>query len=321
MPIIRYSASNFGPSWGGSLQGEHDLTVTWADLVWAAITVGKPGVAHLLAHGWHSVSDTIVRAHTIYASLFQIGNSLEKSTLYRSLDPTEKGATSYFLGMVAAKLIASHLLQAPWLFHLSMFKSSGGTASLINKSEPDLIGRTRKGEWIVLEAKGRTHEYSTTAMKTAKLQTRQLRWINKQPPVLRAAVQAYFDPDLRFSISDPDDFDPDARDLQIDLRDSLQKYYSGFTQRDARLTREQHIDSRPFVVQDYEDIGVSIGIDKRLIEVLRAQGVTDSLPIDEQAAVGKPSGFLVYPDGLAVSLDGRWAEEKMRNDTPNRRYG
>jgi hypothetical protein len=265
------------------------------------------------------MSDTIVRAHTIYASLFQFGNSLEKSTLYRSLDPTEKGATSYFLGMVAAKLLASHLLQTPWLFHLSMFKSSGGTASLISKSEPDLIGRTSKGDWIVLEAKGRTHEYSLTAMKTAKLQTRQLRWINGQPPTLRAGVQAYFDPDLRFSINDPDEFEPGARDLQVNLQDSLLKYYSGFTRRDVRLTRELQLDSRTFVIQNYEDIGVSIGIDKRLIDVLYAQNASESLPIDGQAGIAKLSGFHVYPDGLAVSLDSRWDDEKMRNDTPTRR--
>src|SRR5687768_14692589 len=101
MPRIPYHAWNFSPRYGPALAGTHDLLVTWPELVWAAITVGKPGLAYLLSHGMHSVSDMIVRSHTVYANLRQTYSYFEKSALYDGLDPTEKGATSYFLGMMA----------------------------------------------------------------------------------------------------------------------------------------------------------------------------------------------------------------------------
>src|SRR6266568_4288374 len=69
MPVVAYNASKFGGHWGSALAGSHSLSISWNELVWAAITIGKPGVAFLLAHGWHSVSDLIVRAHMVYANL------------------------------------------------------------------------------------------------------------------------------------------------------------------------------------------------------------------------------------------------------------
>ena len=121
MPDIAYVATNFGRHWGPALSGSGSLTVSWQELVWAAITVGKPGVAYLLAHGWHSVSDIVVRAHTVYANLQQNLNEFEKSSLYEESDPSEKRATSYFVGMMMAKIVALRLLNTPRLFHLSMF--------------------------------------------------------------------------------------------------------------------------------------------------------------------------------------------------------
>lgn len=140
MPIIPYTASNFGRHWGGTLSGGHNLNLTWNAIVWAAITMGKPGVAFLLAHGWHSVSDLVVRSHTVYANLCGGSKYIEKSGLYADLDPTEKSGVSYFMGMIAAKLMGIRLLDTPWLFHLSMIKVLGGSVVLKSQSQPDLIG-------------------------------------------------------------------------------------------------------------------------------------------------------------------------------------
>lgn len=152
--------------------------------------MGKPGVAFLLTHGWHSVSDLVVRSHTIYANLRESSHFLQRSSLYIGLDPTEKSGVSYFMGMVAAKVLGARLLDTPWLFHVSMIQALGGAVSLNGKSQPDLIGLRRNRDWVVAEAKGRTWGYSASAMATAKLQTRQLRSINGQFPALRVAVQA-----------------------------------------------------------------------------------------------------------------------------------
>jgi hypothetical protein len=323
MPHISYRASSFGPHWGASLSGSHDLQITWQELVWSAVTVGKPGVAYLLAHGWHSVSDNIVRSHMVYANLQQIAGRLEKSTLYESLDPTEKGAISYFMGMMAAKILGMRLLSTPWLLHVSMFPKLGGSLTLHSNSAPDLIGRTTEGDWIVLEAKGRTHGLSKLAMSTAKTQTRQLRRINGQFPILRAAVQAFFQPDLRFAIEDPDDYADAAEDLTFEPRQAFEKYYSGFLQRDARVLSDVELQGQHYITQRHEEIGVTLGLDIRVIDRLSSnQDSAPFLPLEQNAVGAKEVGeFTVFPDGVAVSLDARWSENKMRRAPAARRDG
>src|SRR5688572_12324995 len=105
MPVVTYSASNFGPRWGSALRGQHSLAISWHELVWAAMTVGKPGIALLFGHGWHSISDLVVRVHSVYANLKGAHGEYEKSSLYGALDPTEKSGVSYSMGMIAAKVL------------------------------------------------------------------------------------------------------------------------------------------------------------------------------------------------------------------------
>ena len=90
MPIVPYTASSFSGYWGPRLSGHHTLTLSWNEILWAAMTMGKPGVAFLLSHGWHSVSDLIVRSHTVYANLREhssyIRNQYGNIRLVASLD-------------------------------------------------------------------------------------------------------------------------------------------------------------------------------------------------------------------------------------------
>ena len=324
MPRIQYHATNFPPRYGAALSGTHNLTVTWAELVWAAITFGKPGLAHLLSHGMHSISDMIVRSHTVYANLHQTGLHLEKSALYEDLDPTEKGATSYFLGMMAAKIICSRLLDTPFVFHLSMLKTLGGTMVLHKKSQPDLIGLNSAGNWVVAEAKGRTNGYSPDAMTKAKLQTRQLRMINGTYPSLRVGIQAYFSPDLNFAVSDPDEYEDDAEDIEFDLRAAIHDYYSYVLGSSQVGRAPRKILGREYQFRAIEETGVSIGIDTTTLKRLEQDGDFRAPFANELAQVSvadDEQGTVTFPDGLAVSLDQRWSENRMRRDPRTRRGG
>lgn len=322
MPCIRYHASNFAPRYGTALAGSQNLTVTWSELVWAAITVGKPGLAHLLSYGMHSISDMIVRSHTVYANLRQTYSYIEKSALYENLDPTEKGAASYFLGMMATKIICARLLDTPFVFHLSMLKTLGGTAVLYTKSQPDLIGLDRAGNWVVAEAKGRTNGFSPDAMGKAKVQTRQLRKINGSYPSLRVGIQAYFSPELNFAVSDPDEYEEDAADIEFDLRAAIHDYYSYVlgSSKAARVTRL--VLGREYQFRAIEETGVSIGIDTETLKRLEQDGdLKESFGYKPSKAVisDDGQGTVAFPDGLAVSLDQRWSENRMRQDPRDRR--
>lgn len=323
MPWIQYHATNFPPRYGAALTGVHNLNVTWAELVWAAITVGKPGLAHLFLYGTHSINDMIVRSHAVYANLHQAGLYFEKSALYKDLDPTEKGAASYFLGMMAAKIICARLLDTPFVFHLSMLKTLGGTMVLHTKSQPDLIGLNRAGNWVVAEAKGRTNGYSPDAMTKAKIQTRQLRMINGIYPSLRVGIQAYFSPDLNFAVSDPDDYEDDAGDIDFDLRAAIYDYYSYVLDSAQVVHASRKVLGREYQFRTINEAGVSIGIDTAVL-IRLGQGadfkdlfVYESL---QQGVMDDGQGTVAFPDGLAVSLDQRWSENRMRLD-PRARIG
>ncbi len=325
MPCIPYHAFKFPPRYGAALSGSHGLTVTWSELVWAAITVGKPGLAHLFTHGMHSISDIIVRSHTVYANLRQASSYFEKSVLYDDLDPTEKGATSYFLGMMATKIVCSRLLDTSFVFHLSRLKDLGGTTMLHTKSQPDLIGLNRTGNWIVAEAKGRTNGYSPAAMTKAKLQTRRLRRINGTYPSLRVGIQAYFSPELNFVVSDPDEYDEDAKDIEFDPAAAIRDYYS-FVLGSSQVARApRRILGREYQFRSIEETGVSMGVDTTILERLEQDDVFQA-PSDYDPPQGVLSDdgqvTVAFPDGLAVSLDQQvWSETRMRLEPHRRRAG
>jgi hypothetical protein len=321
MPIIRYKASNFGRHWGSALNGRHRLSLTWNEIIWAAITMGKPGVGFLLSHGWHSISDLVVRSYTVYANLRESYTFIEKSSLYTGLDPTEKSGVSYFMGMIAAKVLGARLLDTPWLFHVSLIKSLGGSVVLKAKSEPDLVGLRGNRQWIVVEAKGRTGGYSAPAMSAAKLQTRQLRTINGQYPSLRVAIQASFNPRLEWALEDPEEFDEVAPDLQFDTEVAMEMYYSAATMATDK-GQSRLLGSREFLVQELSEIGVTIGIDQEVRNRLKERSMfqyEQSLPPEQCVEFHSEDNFSVFSDGLAISLDERWSENRMVQDPWSRR--
>lgn len=323
MPSIPYTAQNFKPHLGPLLTGSHLLAVTWEELVWSAITIGKPGIAELFSHGWYSLSDAIVRSHTVYANLRQTPSSFEKSALYDSLDPTEKGATSYFVGMMAAKLVASRLFDTPWLFHLSRFKKSGGKLTLNGNSQPDLIGLNNRRDWIVIEAKGRTNGFSSGALSKAKDQTRKLRKINGQFPTLRIGIQAYFSPHLEIMIDDPEEFDDDAVDIFAEQRDLLQGYYSFAHSITKGSNDVRTIHGRQFAFHHVEDIGLTIGLDRRIhlsIDQTNILGIVGELRRKNEPTLLQDGELTMFPDGLAIQLDDRWTKNRM-NRQPVMRNG
>src|SRR5687767_5554365 len=100
MPRMTYRAANFPAAAGAHLAGLHTLTFTWAELLWAAISVGRAELLHLMRYGPFSAFEIVYRAAILFANLRETGAAqLERSEAYDGLDPSEKGAVSYFMGL------------------------------------------------------------------------------------------------------------------------------------------------------------------------------------------------------------------------------
>lgn len=123
------------------------------------------------------------------------GIRLKRTTAARTLDPSEKGAVNYFLGLAVCKLFASSLLSAPWLLHLDVFRPQLNSI-LTGRSRPDLVGQTTGGDWLAFECKGRITPPGEEAKTNAKQQALRLISINGAAPSLHVGSIAYFKGDI-----------------------------------------------------------------------------------------------------------------------------
>jgi hypothetical protein len=116
----------------------------------------------------------------IKTALGQVGGSrpFQRTAAFKALDPTEKGAVSYFLGMAVCKLFASRVLDTPWLLHLDVFGNQLSAATKSGRSRPDLIGLNTSGAWHVFESKGRSGSPSAKDKLKAKQQVQRLVTVN-----------------------------------------------------------------------------------------------------------------------------------------------
>lgn len=103
MPSIEYESDAFPH--GTVANGTHQLSVSWDEILWAAITVGRPDIYHVFQHGESSVYEALFRWSLIRMSLEQhgLGTRLHRTAAFKHIDPTEKGAINYFLGLVTCK--------------------------------------------------------------------------------------------------------------------------------------------------------------------------------------------------------------------------
>lgn len=231
MPDIDYESDGF-PSSGPVANGSDVLSVSWDDLLWAAITVGRPSRHFVFRYGTASLYEALFRASALRMTLEQIGpgaRRLRRTAAAKSLDPSEKGAVNYFLGLTLCKLFAEMKLNAPWLLHLDVFRDRLNPRLLSGRSRPDLIGLTTGGEWIALESKGRVSPPTADAKTKAKEQAERVVSIRGTPVSYRIGGFAYFKDDvLRFFWRDPqpDGVEPpNAIRLDLTEDDIWRAYY------------------------------------------------------------------------------------------------
>ena len=201
---IPYTSQDF-PS--GTVPGWGNLRTDWHDLLWAALTVGRPNTAYVFRHGQASWYEALFRLSLIRMALEQrrYRRSLCRTDAFKSLDPTEKGAVSYFVGMAVCKLFASHLLNTPWVLHLDLFREQLSPVVLRGRSRPDLVGEDGNGAWHAFECKGRSSVPNAADRRKAKAQAQRLVRVDSTDCSLHVGAIAYFRQDeLEFHWRDPD---------------------------------------------------------------------------------------------------------------------
>ena len=95
--LIDYESEDFPAQRGIRSFGQ--LRLTWDDILWAAVTVGRPKLYYVFRHGEASLFEAIFRWSLIRMALEQRGCNLYRTDAFKSLDPTEKGAVNY-LGII-----------------------------------------------------------------------------------------------------------------------------------------------------------------------------------------------------------------------------
>lgn len=168
---IDYDSEGF-PAGSPVANGSATLDTSWDDILWSALTIGRPNRQAVFRHGDASLYEAIFRLSLMRMALQQRGRHLTRlwrTEAARTLDPSEKGAVSFFIGMAMCKLFADRLLGTPWLLHVDTLRPALNRM-LTGRSRPDLYGQRNSGEWIVMESKGRISGFDSTARTRAKQQ-------------------------------------------------------------------------------------------------------------------------------------------------------
>ena len=151
---------------------------------------------------------------------------LRRTDAFAALDPTEKGAVSYFLGMTICKLFASRLLSVQWLLHLDVFRDQLRWVTL-GRSRPDLVGHDHRSRWYVFECKGRSSVPSPGERRKAKKQAERVVSVDSKRCRMHVGAISFFRQDeLEFHWRDPDPDEPQRLEpIELGLPEEAWRYY------------------------------------------------------------------------------------------------
>jgi hypothetical protein len=304
MPQIPYLATNFSGAFA-QLNGNAHIDVTWAQLVWAAITAGK-AAGDEYAYGIYSALERLHRASMMRAYLLEASSGRLLQTIpYVTSDPSEKTSISFYLGMTLAKLFAEVLFDVPRMLHVAVYGQNYQIAAGQGASRPDLIGLSATGAWFLFEAKGRSNGFDGQALSTAKDQAEQIISIDNVAPLCRVASQSFFSTTgLRFRMDDPERKKHSrSRTLSITRDEFEHAYYDPI---------------RSILASRGSDTGLEIGGRKfrgtRIEEAdvwiaLVEQDVSLS---DKSEADLTASNEYLGKDGVLIRLGSSWSQANMR---------
>ena len=295
------------------------LDVTWDDVLWAAVTIGRPNLRYVFRHGGASFYEALFRWSLVRMALQQRGprgQRLQRTNAFKTLDPTEKGAVNYFLGMVFCKVFAEKLLGTPWLLHLDVFRNQLNPRVLTGRSRPDLVGQqTDSLEWHAFESKGRASPLGDAEKVKAKAQAQRLVSVNGHNCELHVGAITYFKNDvLRFYWRDPEPENPNKLGA-IELGDvdhAWGDYYRPITE----IIRSEGVekiysadDQRLFQI---ENLDISVGVHSEILHpLMEGAWETARMRSLELQKIFERNGY--RPDGLLIKCGPSWKERQDKS--------
>lgn len=227
MANISVTCQNFpGPV---PANGTNLRDISYRAVLRACIILGLQRFSDVWALGWRDLTRRMGIGLSSVAFLVQSPQGLITSHQFNhDLDMSEKGAMSYWYGMIMAKLTAESELQVPWLAHVDQMRRAGVLITNPNSnSRGDLVGRGMNG-WHVFEAKGRSNPYAANLVTDAKQQAAMVTSVHNQPPVTSSAcITALFTTPISVLLDDPPP--DDERQVSWDINESafFRQYYQG----------------------------------------------------------------------------------------------
>jgi len=318
---ITYNSQNFPRHLGPTLRGSNRINFSPQELFWSAITVGRANVIDVISNGIHSEYEILYRASIVAANIAQNGNNLIRSSAYQSLDPSEKSAVSYFLGLTFCKLLSHRLLNVPWLLHIDVYRAhfrATGQAFRFGSSRlrPDMVGLDTRRRWVVMESKGRTNSFSPDLLVHGKNQTRNLRQIGGNYPNLRVAAVTHFTNNLlTVDWEDPKGVNDDSFDLETSLEDYLFYYYKLVVN---ILSNNETTQVNGYTVYTFQNVNLTIGLEttifnayrNRSLETVQRQQIIPSVKFQEFPE----QDFYAGADGIIVGLRQNWRDLIQTNE-------
>ncbi|MFZ4664721.1 MAG: hypothetical protein ACOYNY_47455 [Caldilineaceae bacterium] len=282
------------------------LLTSWNEILWSALTIGRPSTYHVFRHGPASFNEAIFRLALIRMAVEQVWHgSLRRTDAYAALDPTEKGMVSYFIGMVLCKLFASRLLHTPWLLHLDVFRAQLNPI-LLGRSRPDLVGEDFAGKWHTFESKGRSSAPSANDKAKAKSQAQRLVSVGGTNCTLHIGSFAYFRKDiLEFYWRDPEPNSKEA--VKTPEPNEEWRYYF-----EPALLLAEEADAESLAAErQMADVKVEIHPEIHLLLRL-GEWLSAKRRAQELSEVFAAEGF--QPDGLRVTAGDSWAKRFERRE-------
>jgi len=313
MAYVNVTCSNFPVAYAAT-NGEYTRDVSRRAVLRAVVTVGAQQSLDVFSLRWRGLLHRFGIGLSAFSFLEWSPAGLCLSDNYRSLDGSEKGAATYWYGMVLAKIIADTELKIRWLAHVDqMWKSGALTIAYGSNQRGDLVGRDTNNDWHVVEAKGRSNSYPASLVTKAKGQSARVTLINGQAPATTSAcIVSLFKQPISVLLDDPPaSNEGNCEHWRIGEDDFFKQYYRGIIEylRKFGPHSEQTVGNAVFVTaplfpffldfipypppRPFRDSRLELGLLASIYKAPeQAPGEVQDLPQDDEGKVGS--------DGIAI---------------------